>query len=212
VLFIIAHLQAQASAQPFGEAARPGAAGTGALEAASSRTAIAAMAQAAAAAAGLPDPAAVEDDDEPLSPVHIDDSLGDGPALALAAAAAAAALAGAEKAAEAAADGIRHSASPAAPGVAAAGADALAAAEAAAAAAEGAGGAGKAPGSSIDGALMAQVLTSLQRQMQKLIALEERRSVDIVRLNAKVGHHDAECKGGVTRCICYSTVLPGQQE
>jgi hypothetical protein len=181
--FVVGHLQAQATVQPFGEAARPGA-GCGVLEAASSRTAIAAMAQAAAAAAGLPDPAAVEEDDEPLSPMHIDDSLGDGPALALAAAAAAAALAGAEKAAEAAAGGIRDSASPAAPGATAAGADDAAVAETAAAAA--AGGAEKAPGSSIDVALMAQVLTSLQRQMQKLIVLEERRSVDIMRLNAQV--------------------------
>jgi hypothetical protein len=34
--------------------------------------------------------------------------------------------------------------------------------------------------------LVGQVLSALQRQMQRLIALEERRSVDILRLNAKV--------------------------
>jgi hypothetical protein len=42
-------------------------------------------------------------------------------------------------------------------------------------------------GSTLDASLMGQVLVALQRQMQKLITLDERRSVDIVRLNAKVG-------------------------
>lgn len=183
------YVQAQAAAQPFSDSQKNGSV---VQEVASSRTAIAAMAQAAAAAAGLPDPAAAEEFDEPLSPMQIDDTLGDGPALALAAAAAAAAIAGAEEAeAEAAAAGNRGSASPTGEGDATtaivpvtsdgavvavpAPGDAVAAAAAA-----------NAAGGSLDGMLVTQVLTSLQRQMQKLITLEERRSVDIVRLNAKV--------------------------
>lgn len=177
-------VQAQGVALPFNESCRTG---SGLLDGASSRTTIAAMAQAAAAAAGLPDPAAVEEEEQPLSPVQIDDTLGDGPALALAAAAAAAALASSEEAAAAeavaaAAAGDRDaSASPMAPAAAAAGALAVAAPAAAAAAAQ-------APGSNgVDTMLVGQVLSALQQQMQRLIALEERRSVDILRLNAKVG-------------------------
>jgi hypothetical protein len=138
-----------------------------------SRSAIAAMAQAAAAAAGLPDPTAADADEEPLSPMHIDESLGDGPALALAAAAAAAVDAGDEAAAG---DGAtRDSVSPTVPGAAAAAAATLP-------------GAAAAGGSTqLDASLLGQVLVALQRQMQKLITLDERRSVDIVRLNAKVG-------------------------
>lgn len=176
-------VQAQGVAQPFNESCRTG---SGLLDGASSRTTIAAMAQAAAAAAGLPDPAAVEEEEQPLSPVQIDDTLGDGPALALAAAAAAAALASSEEAAAAeavaaAAAGDRDvSASPMAP-AAAAGVLAVAVPAAAAAAAQ-------APGSNgVDTMLVGQVLSALQQQMQRLIALEERRSVDILRLNAKVG-------------------------
>lgn len=172
-------------------------------EVATSRTAIAAMAHAAAAAAGLPDPAAAEEDDEPLSPMEIDDSLGDGPALALAAAAAAAAIAEAEAdGGGPVVDAARDSLSPGSTAAAAAAGEAEAgAAEGTAAAADGKptaaaaaalaatapGAAAKAAGgSSLDGALLGQVLTALQRQMQKLIQLDERRSVDIVRLNAKV--------------------------
>lgn len=176
--FAAPYVQAQGVAQPLNESGRTG---SGLLDGASSRTTIAAMAQAAAAAAGLPDPAAVEEEEHPLSPIQIDDTLGDGPALALAAAAAAAALASSEEAAAAqavaAAAGDRDaSASPMAP--AAAGTLAVAVPAAAA----------QAPGSnSVDTMLVGQVLSVLQQQMQRLIALEERRSVDILRLNAKVG-------------------------
>lgn len=170
-------------------------------EVATSRTAIAAMAHAAAAAAGLPDPAAAEEDDEPLSPMQIDDTLGDGPALALAAAAAAAAVAEAEAdGGGPVVDAARDSLSPGSTAAAAAAGEAEAGAAegtaaaadgkptaAAALAATGPGAAAKAAGgSSLDGALLGQVLTALQRQMQKLIQLDERRSVDVMRLNAKV--------------------------
>lgn len=121
--------------------------------------AIAAAAQAAAAAAGLPDPAAV--DDEPLSPMRIDEPVDGAPPLT--------AAAGDEEAAAAA---IGESGSPATAAMAAAVA------------------ALKPTGSSgVEAGVLHQVMSALQRQMQKLVTLEERRSVDIVRLNAKVGEH-----------------------
>jgi len=148
--------QALGGAQPFTDGHK---AGLGVPEVSGSRMAIAAAAQAAAAAAGLPDPAAV--DDEPLSPMDIDEPVDGAPALT--------AAAGDEDAAAAA---IGESDSPATAAMAAAVA------------------ALKPTGSSgVEAGVLHQVLSALQRQMQKLVTLEERCSVDIVRLNAKVGEH-----------------------
>ena len=145
-------LQAQAAAaQSFPEGPRSG---TGLGDGGGSRKAIAAVACAAAAAAGLPDPGAIED--EPLSPMQLDEPPPAAPMLAAALAAAAAAEG------EEPADGNREASSPA---VAAA---------------------AVANGGPLDSAVLQQVLSAMQGQMQKLITLEERRAVDIVRLNAKV--------------------------
>lgn len=146
----------QGTAAPLSETCR---AGAGMPEGSGSRMAIAAVACAAAAAAGLPDPGAA-DTDEPVSPMQIDaQPMGVAPALAAVVAAAAAAAQEDE-----AKDAGNKDASSTAAAAAGAGVN----------------------GGGMDSAVLHEALSALQRQMQKLIAVEERRSVDIVRLNAKV--------------------------